>query len=175
MLVRYPELRPEGTALSADLFTLGEHRAIYAAWRTSSNVDDIRAALPDELHSYVDRILQRDVPFLEASSLRDAFADCVRRIALRRLSQAKQASTAALSEPDLQPFMSAAVEEAAVLQETRNGAKPDGAVTSINDPRTHELAASLLEDEEMGRKLHQVAIGPRSAQPAEVSPQSEVE
>jgi len=175
MLVRYPELRPEGTALSADLFTLGEHRAIYAAWRTSSNLDEMRAELPDELHSYVDRILQRDVPFLEASSLRDAFADCVRRIALRRLSQAKQASTAALSEPDLQPFMSAAVEEAAVLQETRNGAKPDGAVTIINDPRTHELAASLLEDEEMGRKLHQVAIGPRSTQPAEVSPQSEVE
>ncbi len=175
MLLRYPDLRSEGMALSPDIFSLGEHRAIYEAWRNSINLDDIREALPDELHSYVDRILQRDVPFLETSRLREAFEDCVRRIDLRRLSQAKQASTAALSEPDLQPYMSAAVEEAAVLQETRSGEQPERTATPAGDPRAHELAASLLEDEEMGKKLHQSALGPRSAQRAETSPQSEVE
>ena len=175
MLLRYPELRSEGMALSPDIFSLGEHRALYQAWRESLNLDDIREALPDELHSYVDRILQRDVPFLETSRLREAFEDCIRRIDRRRLSQAKQASTAALSEPDLQPYMSAAVEVATVLQEARSGERPDRAAGSTGDPRAHELAASLLEDEEMGQKLHQAALGPRSAQRVEMSPQHEVE
>lgn len=175
MLVRYPELRHDGLELSDDVFSLGEHRAIFNAWRTSLQLDDIRDALPEELHIYIDRILQRDVPFLEAPRLREAFVDCVRRIQLRRLAQAKQASTTALSEPDLQPYMGAAVEEAALLQETRSGEQPLYALTSGGDPRAHALAASLLEDEEMGRKLHQPALGSRSAQRAEMSPPTEVE
>ncbi len=175
MLLRYPELRHEGVALSVDVFSLGEHRAIFEAWRISLQLDDIRETLPEELHMYIDRILQRDVPFLEVSRLREAFQDCVRRIELRKLTQAKQASTAALSEPDLQPYMSAAVEEAAVLQETRSGEQPLRTLTSGGDPRAHELAASLLEDEAMGQKLHQSALGSRSAQRAETSPHSEVE
>ena len=175
MLLRYPELRPEGMALSEDIFSLGEHRAIFHAWRQSIQRDDIRDALPDELHINMDRILQRDVPFLEASRLREAFADCVRRIELRRLAQAKQASTAALSEPDLQPLMGAAVEEAALLQEARSGEQPLHTLASGGDPRAHELATSLLEDEEMGRKLHQPVLSSRSTQPAESSPPSEVE
>ena len=175
MLLRYPELRHEGLELSSDVFSLGEHRAIFKAWRASLQLDDIRQALPEELHVYIDRILQRDVPFLEASRLREAFVDCVRRIELRRLTQAKQASTIALSEPDLQPYMGAAVEEAALLQEARSGEHPLYTPTSGGDPRAHQLAASLLEDEAMGRKLHQPALSSRSAQQAEISPQSEVE
>jgi DNA primase len=173
LLLRSPELRREGLGLTSDVFSLGENRAIYEAWRSSTSIDDIRDAIPDELHSHFDTILQRDVPFLETSHLRDAFEDCVRRINLRRLAQAKQASTAALSEPDLQPYMSAAVEEAAVLHGTRAGAKPDGTATH-NDSRARELAETLLEDKEMGRRLHQPALA-RSTQQAEVSPQSEVE
>jgi hypothetical protein len=175
LLLRYPELRHDGMALSSDLFSLGEHRAIFSAWQESLNLDDIRELIPEELHIHLDRILQRDVPFLEASLLREAFQDCVRRIELRRLAQAKQASTAALSEPGLQPFMSAAVEEALLLQETRSSEQPQESLATTNDPRAQELAASLVEDEEMGRKLHQAALGSRSAQGAEVSPQSEVE
>ena len=71
--------------------------------------------------------------------------------------------------------MGAAVEEAALLQEARSGEQPLRTLTSGGDPRAHELAASLLEDEEMGRKLHQPALGSRSAQRAEMSPPSEVE
>jgi hypothetical protein len=152
MLLRYPDLRHDGLALSADLFSLGEHRAIFSAWRDSLHHDEIRDAL-----------------------LRDAFHDCVRRIELRRLTQAKQASTAALSEPDLQPYMSAAVEEAILLQETRSGEQPAETLTTTDNRRAQEIAASLVEDEEMGKKLHQAALGSRSAQRAEGSPQSEVE
>ena len=175
LLLRYPELRQDGLALPGDLFSLSEHRAIYESWSATLQLDDIRAGLPDELHFTLERILARDVPFLEGARLREAFEDCVRRIELRRLTQAKQASTAALSEPDLQPYMSAAVEEAAVLQEARNGEEHQPADYPGNDPRAHELAESLLEDEELGRRLHREAISSRSAQRAEAAPHSEVE
>ena len=175
MLMRYPDLRHEGLALSVDIFSLGEHHAIYDAWRASLQLDDIRSALPIELHPHLERILERDVPFLEASHLREAFQDCVRRIELRRLAQAKQASTAALSEPELQPYMSAAVEEAVLLQETRSGDEAQRSGTTNGDARAHELATTLLDDEALGRKLHRTGLGSRSAQQAETSPQSEVE
>jgi hypothetical protein len=62
-----------------------------------------------------------------------------------------------------------------VLQEAQSGDERQRTAAAGSDPRAHELAASLLEDEELGKKLHQASIGSRSAQRAEVSPHSEVE
>jgi hypothetical protein len=160
--------------MSDSIFSLGEHIAIFHAWKDSPNLEEIRNAIPDELQTRLDSILQRDVPFLDAPLLLEALQDCVRRMDLRRLAEAKQASTAALSEPDLQPFMSAAVEEAVLLRETRSDERSHETIT-LTPTSTQEVAASLVEDEALGRKLHQTASGSRSTQRARVSPQSEAE
>lgn len=175
LLLRHPELRPEGAALSPEHFLLGEHRAIFSAWLEKPDIPSMRDTLPQELHPHLERIMERELPFLEGTQLREAFRDCVRRIEFRRLSAAKQASAAALTEPDVQPYMSAAVEEALALQGARTGESPDRAPSAEDDARASELAISIVEDTEMGRRLHQAASILKVAQRTEASPPDEGE
>ena len=169
LLLRHPELRHEGSNLSPELFLLGEHRAILSTWMETPEIEPLRQALPTPLHERLDRILARDLPVLEGAQLRAAFQDCIRRIEVRRLSAAKRASAAALTDPDVQQYMSAAVEHAVALQ----GGEPSESAASFEpDARTAELAVSLIEDNEMGRRLHQTSTEP---QPTEAAQQSEGE
>jgi DNA primase len=154
LLLRHPELRPRGEALSQDLFILGEHRAIFDAWHTSDDIEAIRESLSDDLRPSVDRILERELPFLDGTTLQTALADCVRKIGRDRLRQAKLASAAALTELN-EEEAGAAVTEAFMLQgrqgssTTESNGEPVGAASPS--------AAILVEDEEMGRRLHQPA------------------
>ncbi|MDP3768973.1 MAG: DNA primase, partial [Dehalococcoidia bacterium] len=115
LLLRHAELRPEGMELHGDIFLLAEHRAIFEAWRTTPDIDAIRSQLSADLQPHLEPIIHKDLPVFEGSRLHEAFADCVRRIELRRLSQAKQVSAAALTDPDVQAFMGPALEEAIAL------------------------------------------------------------
>ena len=169
LLLRHPELRLEGSDLSPELFLLSEHRAILSAWTETPEIEPLRQALPTPLHEQLDRILARDLPVLEGAQLRAAFHDCVRRIEVRRLSAAKRASAAALTDPDVQQYMSAAVEQAVALQ---GAGTPEDTSSMEDGGRTAELAASLIEDTEMGRRLHQI---PTEPQPAETAQRSEGE
>ena len=169
LLLRYPELRPEGAALAAELFLLEEHRAIFTAWRATPAVESMRQGLPEELHPHLERIMSRDVPFLEGSRLREAFGDCVRRIELRRLSAAKQASAAALTDPDAQQEMGAAVKRAHALLGAGAEPAPEDSSSAEGASRASELASALVEDMERGRRLHQAPPASQSAQPARES------
>jgi DNA primase len=144
LLLRHPQLRAEGLAISQDLFLLGEHRAVFEAWRASPDVAALRDALPDEALPQLDQILQRDLPLLDGGDLRRALEDCVARIERSRLSQAKRASAAALLEPEVQREMAAAVARAVEL---RTG-------TTGRDRDDDTLAQTLIDDDEMGRRLH---------------------
>ncbi len=170
LLIRHPELRRYGEQISADLFMFGEHKAILSAWvacEEAADINSLRQALPESLHGQFDRILTRELPVLEGAQLRAALQDCVRRIGTRRLSAEKRASATALADPDLQQYMSEAVERAAALQ-SEGGASTAPAAGE----RASALAANLIEDAEMGRRLHQTAPEP---QPAEAAQGSEVE
>ena len=164
LLLRYPELRPEGDALSPEVFLLAEHRAIFAAWREASDRESLLRALPEELHPQIERIAEKELPYLEGSQLGEAFKDCVHRIEFRRLSAAKQASTAALAEPDAQEGMDAVAEKARVVWEA--GADRERAPVAEDDKRAWELAVAVVEDMEAGRRLHE-------ASPTRASPQNE--
>lgn len=170
LLLRHPELRADGLSLAHDLFVLAEHRAIYEAWRETPDIDAIRASLPEEVQQHIDRAVMRNLPLLEFSDLQEALRDCVRRIELRRLSHAKQASAAALADPEIQPYMTAAVNEAVTLQSANGGALP-----AEDDAQASELAISLVKDEELGRKLHQVPLAARSPERSDGSPRGEGE
>jgi hypothetical protein len=164
LLLRHPPLRGEGNALSDDFFELGEHRAIFAAWQSQTDLESLRATLPEELHPQLDRILSRNVPFLEGTRLREAFLDCVRRIELRRLTAAKRASTASLSDPEDGEEMRAVIEEARALAEARDQTGAAAAAVPAPAPdagvsQRWELATALVEDTELGRRLHQTASG----------------
>ena len=162
LLLRHLELRPEGTALSPELFLLSQHRAIFAAWRETPDLESIRKALLDELHPSLERILQRDVQFLEGTRLRDALQDCVRRIERSRLSAAKQASSAALADPEEQEDMSAVAEKANAILE--------GSSSTDGDTRTLRKAIASVQDMEMGQRLHRTRL---PAPPPASSPHGE--
>jgi DNA primase len=169
LLLHNIQLRNEGLALSDELFAFGEHRAIFAAWRDAPDSDTLREVLDQDLASHLDRILERDLPILEGEHLREALQDCVRRIEFRRLTQAKRASAAALTEPDVQPYMSQAVQEALVLQTAQAGASPEAAT-----PAT-DLALNLIEDEELGRRLHRLTPALQHTEDGVSSPRGEDE
>jgi DNA primase len=170
LLLRHPELRTEGLTLSPELFVLAEHRAIFDAWRKTADIESIRASLPEEVQQQLDFVGARNTPLLDFSELQEALRDCVRRIELRRLSHAKRASAAALAEPDVQPYMMAAVNEALTLQNANGGALP-----AEDDTQASELAISLVKDEELGRKLHHVPLAARAHEQSDGSPRGEGE
>jgi len=160
LLLRHPEIRAEGEALSDELFLLSEHRVIFDAWRASPDMETIRETLPETLRPHLDSILERELPFLDGTRLREALEDCVRKIERDRLRQAKLASAAALSELNDEE-MGAAVKEAVMLQDNRSASMPEHPAS--------QRAAILVEDEEMGRRLHQPARGPdRQTEPTQL-------
>jgi DNA primase len=165
LLLRHPELRQEGTALSPELFLLGEHRAIFTAWHEAPDPESVRRALPEELHPHLESILQRTLPYLEGAQLREALRDCVRRIEFRRLSAAKQASTAALADFDSQEEVQAAVREAYALLGDRDRQDQEHTPSAGGDSRQSEKAITLVEDMEVGRRLHQMPPTPPPASP----------
>ncbi len=172
LLLRHPDLRPEAKSIAQEVFLLSEHRAIFHAWLDTSDVESVREALPEDLAPHLERVLGRELPVLEGANLRDAFEDCVRRIEWRKLSAAKHASTAALTEPTAQPFMSAAVEEAITLQANKPADKDR---PPASDAKTLELATSLIEDQEMGRRLHETAAGASASQQTDPSQEKQGE
>ena len=171
LLLRHPVLRSKAKGIAQEVFLLSEHRAIYQAWLDTSDLESIREALTEDLTPHLERVLARDLPVLEGPELRDAFEDCVRRIEWRKLSAAKRASTAALTEPTVQPYMGAAVEEAITLQANKAA---DKIPASVSDAKTLELATSLVEDQEMGRRLHETTAGAGASQQADFSQQKKV-
>ena len=170
LLLRHLELRSEGTALSPELFLLSQHRAIFAAWRETPDLESTRAALPVELHPYLEQFLQRDMPFLEGTQLREAFQDCVRRIEFRRLSAAKQASSAALADLNVREDLRVTIEEALALLDDKQRMDLGPATSGEGDTERSEQAIALVEDMEVGRRLHQTRS---PAPPPESSPHGE--
>jgi DNA primase len=175
LLLRYPELRGEGCALPPDLFALSEHRSVFAAWLDETSFDALRDALPEELQPHLTRILSRNVPVMEGGHLFEAFKDCVRKIELRRLTAAKRASTATLTDPETREDMRAVVEEARALAEGRTEPGPEEPSPAERDPRLRELAAALVRDTELGRRLHQATAAPRANQPAQATPPEDLQ
>ncbi len=173
LLLRYPELRPEGAALSPELLVLAEHRAILAAWQEARDLESVRRELPEELQTHLERVLNRDIPYMEGSRLREALADCVRRIEFRRLSAAKQASTATLAERVADKDVGALVEEARVLWERHGATTPEEMASAEGVAEASELAMALVEDMETGRRLHGTPAESRPGDAVSEPPQDE--
>jgi len=155
LLLHHPEIRAEGEAIAEDLFLLSEHRVIFHAWQASDDIETIRDALSDELRPVLERILERDLPLLDGTKQREAFQDCVRKIERDRLRQAKLASAATLTELN-DDAMDAAVDEAVMLQGGER-LQPQQVYERDEARPASTRAAILVEDEEMGRRLHKSA------------------
>ncbi|MEX2159260.1 MAG: DNA primase [Dehalococcoidia bacterium] len=159
LLLRHDDLRAQGRSFSPELFLLSEHRAIFEAWQQTADMNSLREMLSEDIQPSLDRILAIELPPFVGSGLIEALESCVDKIVKDRLQQAKEASAAALSELGSED-MAAAVDTAYALQEAAGSSS-----ASESDERTLALASALVEDDEMGRRLHRTSPATRPASP----------
>jgi len=146
LLLRHPELRPRGLALSDDLFVTLPNRQLFQVWRQAGEDEDPRASLPEELHEHLDRIVGKDLSPYGAQAER-ALNDCIARIERRRLKEAKSVSSDAIAETEQELGAARLVESAHKLLYKREPSEE----LSEDEARP---ASVVVRDMETGRELH---------------------
>lgn len=156
LLLRYPELRPQGLTLTDDYFVTIPNRQLFQAWRETAEGDTLRSILPEELHSHLEQIAGKDLAQYAAQAER-VLADCIRRIEQRKLREAKIASTHALEEVE---------EQRGAVRVASSSYKVVSQGSRLEDlPEDETLQASIaVHDMKTGREMHE---GPREDRPKE--------
>jgi DNA primase len=153
LLLRYPVLRGQGEALSADLFSLSENRQLFEAWRTAAGqeaedvMEEVRRLLPDELHGQLENVLAREMPPFRDEEAAKALEDCIWRMEQRKLELEKLASSLALAESEQEVGPARLAGLARSIQEGKLPSRQEA------DP-TFEAATALIEDTEAGIRVH---------------------
>ncbi len=146
LLLRHPELRPRGLALSDEFFVTLPNRQLFQVWRQAGEEEDPRASLPEELHEHLDRIVGKDLSPYSAQAER-ALDDCIARIERRRLKEAKSVSSHAIAETEQELGAARLVESAHKLLYKSDPSED----LSEDEARP---ASVVVRDMETGRELH---------------------
>jgi DNA primase len=150
LLLRYPELRADGLALSPDLFWQSENRQLLQAWQQCPDVEEMRQVVAAELEEHIQRIAAMNVPPFDERGAKAALCDCLRRLEQRDLEAMKQASSAALAAREAEGGPAGVDELAAAAEAWRSGSPAEE-----NEPgEAAQTAALLRRDTEMGIQLH---------------------
>jgi hypothetical protein len=148
LLLRYPELREDGLALSPELFWHTENRQVLEAWQSCLDVEEVAHVVPEELEEHLQRLLTKE-PLPPAEEARAKLRQYVGALKQRELDASKQASSAAL----------AALEEAGKLTEQQLATAAEawraGSVPAEATAKDMSPVAALLRDTEIGLRLHQ--------------------
>ncbi len=147
LLVRHPQLRQQGLALTDDLFSLSENRQLLQTWREAADESALRESLLEELHPHLERILSKNLPPFDATQAEKALTDCVGRIEQRKLELAKAASSLAVAEKEQELGAARLAEDAHRLLQ--------GEASSEDGPDGGTVGASIVvRDMEAGLELH---------------------
>lgn len=139
LLLRYPQLRPEGMEIPAELLWESENRQILSIWKDLGGSEDVKETVPMELEAHLERLINRRLPSYDEKEARAALHDCRNKLAARQLEADKRSSEALLSalEESLGPSALSA----------DDGPRPD-------EDRKREFESVLSRDTETGLKLH---------------------
>ncbi len=157
LLIRYPELRSEATALSPELFSQSENRALFDAlveWTYEGESRDrppadtsFEASLSADLLPQYERVINLELPLYDDDALAQALRSTVWGIEQQRLRLAKRASVAALSD--------ATSEDAASIAERARSAWERGETEPFPAEEEADPATAFVDDMETGLKIHQ--------------------
>ena len=151
LLLRHPELRADGLALSPDVFWYSENRQLLQVWQGCSDVEEMRQAIAVELEEHLQRIAAMNVPPFNEQKARAALHDCLRRLEQRDLEAIKQASSAALAAREAESGATGVEELAAAAEAWRSRSLP----AEVGSQEVCQAAALQLRDMEIGIRLHQ--------------------
>lgn len=150
LLLRYPELREEGLAMSPELFWQSENRQLFEIWHRSGDLEGEEHELPEGLDEQLRRVLATRIPPFDERTARAHLKDCARVLEERELRAKKYATSAALAAHEANAGVAALQELEALAQ-----ASPSGAETEAPDTEGISEAAELhLKDMEIGIRLH---------------------
>jgi DNA primase len=149
LLLRYPELREDGLALSPELFWHTENRQVLEAWQGCQDMEELSQVVPEELQGHVQRVSSIDLPPFGPQDGKAALRDCVGRLKQRELEAIKQASSAALATREAED-RTTEEELAAAAAAWQGGSVPSEAAEEEMSP-----VVALLRDTEIGLRLHQ--------------------
>lgn len=152
LLLRYPELRERGLALSPELFTMAENRGLLEAWQRASDLIELRESLLEDLRGHLEQILEKEPPGYEPRELTPAFDDCVWRLEQHRLSLEKRASGSLVAESEVEAG-SMRMDEVA-WQAWQSGSPPEG----DSQDKVVDAATIHIQDMERGGQVHQRLI-----------------
>ncbi len=150
LLLRHPELRADGLALSPDLLWYSENRQLLQAWQRSPDVEEVRQAVVVELQEHLQRIAATNVPPFGEQGAKAALYDCLRRLEQRDLEAIAQANSAALAAREAEDGPASIEELEVAAQALRSGSPPE----DIASGEASQMTALLLKDTEIGIRLH---------------------
>lgn len=164
LLFRYPVARAEGIALSPDLFSYSENRALFETWVGWADTGEpFETSLTPDLRPQYERIINLGLPAYDDDTVMRALHSAVWGIEQQRLRLAMRASAAVVADMP--------VTDAAAVAERARAAWHAGGVDAIEDVADEaDPAAAFLGDMEAGLKVHQRLLKQRkpSAPPGEV-------
>lgn len=139
LLMRYPELRPQGMEVPPELLWESENRQILEIWKVLGESEDVKDAVPMELEPHFERLINRRLPSYDVKEAAAALHDCVRKLAAKQLEADKRSSEALLSalEESMGPLALSA----------EGDSRPDAEEVS-------EFERVLSRDTETGLRLH---------------------
>ena len=148
LLLRYPELREDGLALSPNLFWYSENRELLQAWQRCSQPEEMRQAIAESLEEHLQRLSKASLPPpQEAKAKLEEYVDYLNK---RELKAVAQANIAALADREAEGGPISVEELAAAAQASRSGSLPE----EIGPEEVSETAALLRQSTEIGIRLH---------------------
>jgi DNA primase len=149
LLLRHPDLREDGLALTPELFWHSENRQVLEAWQGCADVEQMREAVAEELEAHLQRVSGLDLPPFDPQEAKAALRDCVGRLKQRELEARKLAVSAVVAAREDQGPLTEE-ELAAAAAAWQAGSVPQEEETEDMTP-----VAVLLRDTEIGLRLHQ--------------------
>jgi DNA primase len=150
LLLRHPELRADGLALSPDILWYSENRQLLQAWQRSPDVEEVRQAVVVELQEHLQRIAATNVPPFGEQGAKDALYDCLRRLEQRDLEATAQANSAALAAREAEDGPASIEELEVAAQALLSGSPPE----DIAPGEALPMPALLVKDTEIGIRRH---------------------
>jgi len=157
LLFRYPVARAEGVAISPDLFSHSENRALFETWVGWADTGEpFETSLTPDLRPQYERIINLGLPAYDDDTVTKALHSAVWGIEQQRLRLAKRASAAV--------FADMPVDDAASVAARAQAAWQAGGVAAVDDAEEADPAAAFLGDMEAGLKVHQRLLKQHNAE-----------
>jgi DNA primase len=148
LLLRYPELRNQGLAVSPELFWRTENRELLVAWQRAVDFEELVERIGPELESHLLRLAGASSPAFPYEVALERLRGSIGSLKKREMLHEKELRSAAVADREEERRMTEN-ELAVAIEASRTGVIPVEA--GVDSSRV----SAILDDMEIGLRLHQ--------------------